>query len=257
MSIASEITRLQTAKSDLATSITNKGVTVPAATTIDGYAALVDSIQTGGGGGDTLPYDAEIEYLQFTGAQYINLGYCQDARNIEIRIRMQWTGNNTSQFETFFGYMTNASTLTPRGGLHKYQGKWMFGTNSSIPSNKAVDANIHDFMIMGVASSNTESLYDQTTNIKSGTTTSTGLDTNTIPYFVGCRNRNGSVDNYANTRIMSLSIMSFDDYTHTVVRHEMNLIPVRKGQVGYLYDRISGTLFGNAGTGSFTLGADV
>lgn len=48
MSIASEITRLQQAKSDLATSIENKGVTVPATTTIDGYATLVDNIQTGG-----------------------------------------------------------------------------------------------------------------------------------------------------------------------------------------------------------------
>jgi hypothetical protein len=49
MSISTEIARLQQAKSDLATSIANKGVTVPAATTIDGYAALVDQIQTGGG----------------------------------------------------------------------------------------------------------------------------------------------------------------------------------------------------------------
>ena len=51
MSIATEITRLQNAKLALATSIGNKGVTVPAATKLDGYAALVDSIQTGGGGG--------------------------------------------------------------------------------------------------------------------------------------------------------------------------------------------------------------
>lgn len=49
MSIATEITRLQNAKSALATSIGNKGVTVPSATKLDGYAALVDSIQTGGG----------------------------------------------------------------------------------------------------------------------------------------------------------------------------------------------------------------
>lgn len=47
MSIASEITRLQSAKSDLKTSIENKGVTVPSATTIDGYSALVDQISTG------------------------------------------------------------------------------------------------------------------------------------------------------------------------------------------------------------------
>lgn len=51
MSIASEITRLQNAKSALATSIGNKGVTVPASTKLDRYSALVDQIQTGGGGG--------------------------------------------------------------------------------------------------------------------------------------------------------------------------------------------------------------
>lgn len=52
MSIATEITRLQTAKADLKTAIEGKGVTVPSATKIDGYADLVDSIETGGGGGN-------------------------------------------------------------------------------------------------------------------------------------------------------------------------------------------------------------
>ena len=46
--ISTEITRLQGAKASLKTSIENKGVTVPAATKIDGYAALVDQIQAGG-----------------------------------------------------------------------------------------------------------------------------------------------------------------------------------------------------------------
>lgn len=34
-------------------------------------------------------------------------------------------------------------------------------------------------------------------------------------------------------------------------------LPVRVGQVGYLYDRISGQLFGNVGSGEFILGPDV
>lgn len=51
MSIATEISRLQTAKADLKTAIEGKGVTVPSATKIDGYADLVDAIQTGGGSG--------------------------------------------------------------------------------------------------------------------------------------------------------------------------------------------------------------
>ena len=37
----------------------------------------------------------------------------------------------------------------------------------------------------------------------------------------------------------------------------LDMIPVRVGQVGYMYDRVSKTLFGNSGTGSFTLRPDV
>ena len=48
MSIQSEITRLETAKSDIATAITNKGVTVPSGTKLDGMAALIGSIESGG-----------------------------------------------------------------------------------------------------------------------------------------------------------------------------------------------------------------
>ena len=36
-----------------------------------------------------------------------------------------------------------------------------------------------------------------------------------------------------------------------------DFIPVRVGQVGYMYDRVSGQLFGNAGTGAFIVGPDV
>ena len=48
MSISSEITRISNAKTAIAESIANKGVTVPSGTKIDGMAALIDSIQTGG-----------------------------------------------------------------------------------------------------------------------------------------------------------------------------------------------------------------
>lgn len=46
MSIESQINRIQGAKEDLKTVIENKGVTVPSATTLDGYAALVGQIET-------------------------------------------------------------------------------------------------------------------------------------------------------------------------------------------------------------------
>jgi hypothetical protein len=37
---------------------------------------------------------------------------------------------------------------------------------------------------------------------------------------------------------------------------KLDLIPVRVGNVGYMYDKVSGKLFGNVGTGSFILGPD-
>ena len=64
MSISSEITRISNAKTAIAQSIANKGVTVPSGTKIDGMAALIDSIQTGGGGGET-PASAKWDDVTF------------------------------------------------------------------------------------------------------------------------------------------------------------------------------------------------
>ena len=50
MSIATEISRLQTAKADLKTAIEAKGVTVPSSATIDTYDDYVSQITSGGGG---------------------------------------------------------------------------------------------------------------------------------------------------------------------------------------------------------------
>lgn len=67
MSIASEITRLQGAKADLATAIEGKGVSVPSATKLDGYADLVDAISQGGGGGTM--QSKSVSYTPSTSAQ--------------------------------------------------------------------------------------------------------------------------------------------------------------------------------------------
>ena len=61
MSIATEIQRLQQAKSDLAVAIEGKGVTVPSTTKIDGYPALVDAIQQG----ELAPQD--VNFIDYDG----------------------------------------------------------------------------------------------------------------------------------------------------------------------------------------------
>lgn len=40
------------------------------------------------------------------------------------------------------------------------------------------------------------------------------------------------------------------------ISNRMDLIPVRVGTTGYMYDRVSRQLFGNAGTGDFIVGPD-
>lgn len=66
MSIASEITRLYGVRSDIFTSITNKGVTVPSGSQLDDAPTLIDSISAGGGGGAyTLDYTNPNQYCTF------------------------------------------------------------------------------------------------------------------------------------------------------------------------------------------------
>ena len=50
MSIQTELTSLTNAKAAIKTAIEGKGVTVPDATLLDGMAALIESIEAGGGG---------------------------------------------------------------------------------------------------------------------------------------------------------------------------------------------------------------
>ena len=66
MSIQTELTRITNAKAAIKAAIEGKGVTVPAATLLDGMAALIESIEAGGGG------KAKIATGSFTPAENCN-----------------------------------------------------------------------------------------------------------------------------------------------------------------------------------------
>lgn len=61
MSIQTELNRLTNAKSAIKAAIEGKGVTVPDATLLDGMAALIESIQAGGGGGNLVTGEVTFE----------------------------------------------------------------------------------------------------------------------------------------------------------------------------------------------------
>lgn len=66
MSIASEIQRISGCREDIKNAIAAKGVTVPVTATLSSCPDLIDSIQTGGGGGGNYMYDANV-VAPFTG----------------------------------------------------------------------------------------------------------------------------------------------------------------------------------------------
>ncbi len=239
MSISTEISRLQQAKSDLATSITNKGVTVPAATTIDGYAALVDQIQQGG-----LPYDSKIEYLRATGTQYINTGIVP---NLNTQVNLKCKFNTYIQSGMVCGARLGTSTpgrFFPCASSGTDKCRFTIGTKE-FSMNLNYGSTVYEIFF------NDPSHRVIVNNSVLGTFSSTGFTiTENNPICLFGTSGYGDEHYLSDSSIYELTIMS---KTNII----MNLIPVRVGQVGYMYDRVSGRLFGNAGTGSFTLGPDV
>lgn len=69
--IAQEITRINTAKSNIKTSIEAKGVQVPSDALISTYSGYIDQIQTGGGG-TNLEEFTDARYLFYKGRFYSN-----------------------------------------------------------------------------------------------------------------------------------------------------------------------------------------
>ena len=75
-------------------------------------------------------------------------------------------------------------------------------------------------------------------------------DEDTIDMYLFCANNGGSPNTGLKIRLYGCSIFGNDGL---VVR---DYVPVRKYGLGFLFDRVSGMLFGNSGTGSFIIGPD-
>lgn len=87
MSIQTELTRLTNAKAAIKAAIEGKGVTVPDATLLDGMAAMIDSIEAGGG----------------ENGKYIKTGYFIPAETI------------TTDFEINTGFVSSYSSAVESG----------------------------------------------------------------------------------------------------------------------------------------------
>ena len=194
--------------------------------------------------GAPLPYDAEVEYLESTGTQWIDTGVTMTSElfdSAETTITVMPTGqqsethnffgDGTSWYDGYtFGYRQDYK-LQASNGFKATQSQIKF--SSILP--KTLTVNKNGFAIDSEVAVN---------NAKSSMSTSGTL------ILFGCR-RNGvffTVTPFAgriySAKMVSNGVSIFD------------FIPVRVGTVGYMYDRVSGELFGNQGTGAFIIGPD-
>lgn len=191
-----------------------------------------------------LPYDAEVEYLRNTGlTQFIDTGIVGGEG---LRIVTEITPQQSARDKWAIGsWNTNARIYVvyqyPDGKWGGGYGNYFSGTaNMSIGTKVELDVEYTSSQQIIKVNGTTVSTFAKSSNL--------GAITNTIYMF-------GLNDNKAATSAFLVDIGRTQIYMNgSLVR---NFIPVRKDGVGYMYDTVSGELFGNSGTGTFTYGNDV
>ena len=102
MSIQTELTRITNAKAAIKTAITGKGVTVPDGTLLDGMAALIESIEAGGGGGTNIDWRGfPVLTGTFTPSQDISSDYIINFQDGE-RLRYKTTDGSGLKWNPMF-----------------------------------------------------------------------------------------------------------------------------------------------------------
>lgn len=198
------------------------------------------STQIWGGSSPTpvLPYDAEIEYLESDGSAYINTGI-KGAGNLQIKARLvnfftttyygKWpfgarNGSNNKMFGFYINGNNGNAVFAYNSGATEY------GVYSDYPSSCDVEIGNGVIKIGNSSYNYTAASFTSDYNLilfglQNGATT--------LPF------------------VSKIGPVYISNGTKT-----LDLIPVRVGQIGYMYDKVSGELFGNSGTGSFVLGND-
>lgn len=187
---------------------------------------------------EKLPYDAEVEYLESSGTQYIDTAIKFNGamnikcvfQNIDATATARdrrffggadgWLGNGVSFAENNFAFFNQ------RGSLFYYN-----------------DTYVHTLTLIGRALK-----IDNVTKY----TFSANSNTAKTSIALFAEHRPTMYLSYLTGRIKSFSIGYNSDANDVI-----DLIPVRVGTTGYMYDKVSGKLFGNSGTGNFILGNDI
>ena len=196
------------------------------------------------GGGSSLPYDAEIEYLESTGTQWIDTGIaCRSYDGISAKFQAngQQMGSNAY---FFFGQGVNVLN----GNIELYTAT--VNTQISFCLQGNTDVTLDYTNIFNVDVENKIATYTDELGQVMGVADRSGVDNYTAAYTMAVfATHRANILKHGNVRCFKFQIIQ----DSAVV---IDLIPVRVGQTGYMYDKVSGQLFGNSFTGDFVLGPD-
>jgi hypothetical protein len=190
-----------------------------------------------------------VEYLQSNGSQYINTGYILKANDkVEVRVSMQGSGSYNGVFGARKNdYEHNAYALFGRFGSSN---KFVYTRTRQEKSGNTISTNvIYDVTTQG----STCTIMQGDTLVQTLTNSGTIEDcVNPCGLFV-LNTFNGAdgfnKDTYGYMKIYSFKIT---DSNNNVI---MDLVPVRDGSTGYMYDKVSNSLMTNNGT--FLYGNDI
>lgn len=181
-----------------------------------------------------LPYDAEIEYLESTYRQYIDTGFTFKS-NIRVVFSVIYT-QTVTQYAQTWGLNRSGYEVLWGGGFFLFGGKKITYSNPVKDTEYEYD---YDFTAGKMVAKINNTIVQSTSGTQPNASEA---------MYIFAMNGKGSRNYY------KAKHGEFKLYKNGVI--SLDLIPVRVGNVGYMYDKVSGQLFGNSGTGSFILGPD-
>ncbi len=191
-----------------------------------------------------LPYDAEIEYLQSSGTQYIDTGYAfSDDYSWEVDLEGM-NSNSTAFGARASSVRTSVLYYSVTNGMVVN----MAGYNGSTTPFKLGSLTSRHTIRMSVSQNKGAVWVDD--EKKYGDTSFNGSYISSVSQALfATKYGDNDFRDITESKIYSVKMWQGSD----LVR---DYIPVRVGTTGYMYDKVSGQLFGNAGTGDFILGPD-
>lgn len=187
------------------------------------------------GGAKTLPYDAEVEYITTDQiGPWINTGVLITKMSFVINFTLSFTSVTPRKFPLgVYGQSGDGYIAIANGGRVEGTTPIFYVSDDGVKHGFSISYN--NFIIDGVN-------YGRSRNYFYLHKTHPLCLFTAQVYYAGTLNAIGC-------RLHGLQVIDGSNFI-------CDLIPVRVGTTGYMYDKVSGALFGNNGTGAFIVGPD-